>query len=301
MLNACDEVWAPSTYSAEILRAHGVANVYRVPAPIDTPPRLATVSNRMGRLRSLRGVPAVRLKISNMIRFNGHAETADLSVSASVRAAIAARQLFVTVLNPHDRRKNLQELLLGFATITNRLAQAALIVKLVLPKRAHPSEVLTADIAPRFERPVTLACDRILFVSDYLEDDQLQGLYQIADFYLCASVAEGQEFPPLIEAMGQGVIAVSTLNTAMRDYLSDRNCIAISTRPFSAFERRMGADVVRKPYTIAFCSQTDIGRAVLRACSLSSSERERLRLKITAYRSGAIFIDGDRRDDPATN
>jgi len=276
MLDACQEVWAPSAYTAEILKANGIMNTYRVPAPWDPPPRLITDAQKPASLAALRGVAAVQLKISNLVRFNPRSMVTSLTGSPAIAEAMAARKLFVTVLNPHDKRKNLQELLLGFVSALQYHPEAALLVKLVLPPRPRAHEVLLSDIVPRFERPISLQCDRILFIGEYLSGEQLSALYEIANFYLCASVAEGQNLP-LIEAMGHGAVPVSTLNTAMLDYLCDENCIGVRTRKFAAFERRTGADVARRPYAVEFCSQTDIGRAVLRACALSRAEIESLR------------------------
>jgi glycosyltransferase involved in cell wall biosynthesis len=271
MLDACEEVWAPSTYSAKVLRMHGVANVRRVPAPQDPQRGIATPADKSRCLRAVRALAAAHLKISNMIRFDSRSAVTSLTASSAINEAMEANQLFLTIFNPHDKRKNLQELLLGFMTVLVQYPHAALLVKLVIPERAQVNNVLVSDIAPRFERPISIESDRILFVCDYLAQEQLSALYDIADFYVCASVAEGQNLP-LIEAMAHGLVPVSTVNTAMLDYLSDQNCIEIRTRKFSGFERRTAADVTQRPYAVEFCSQTDIGRALLRACSLSATE-----------------------------
>jgi glycosyltransferase involved in cell wall biosynthesis len=276
MLEACQEVWAPCDYTADILKAHGIVNTHRVPAPWDPPTDPPADTQNLARLAALRGVAAVQLKISNLVRYDTHSAVTSLTDSPAVKEAMAAEKLFVTVLNPHDKRKNLQELLLGFVSALAHHPEAALLVKLVLPPRPRANEVLLADIMPRFERPISLHCDRILFVCDFLSAEQMSALYGIANFYLCASVAEGQNLP-LIEAMGHGTVPISTINTAMLDYLCDDNCIRIRTRRFSAFERRTGADVARRPYGVEFSSQTDIGRAVLRACALARGEVETLR------------------------
>jgi glycosyltransferase involved in cell wall biosynthesis len=237
--------------------------------------KLITDPEKPARLAALRGIRAARLKFSNLVRLDTRDATTSLG-DERVRKAMTANQLFVTLMNPHDRRKNLQELLLGFVNATAQHPDAVLIVKLVLPPRAQVPGVLHSDILPRFERPISLESDRILFISEYLADEQLSALYDIADFYLCASVAEGQNLP-LIESMGRGVIPVSPITTAMLDYLSENNCVPIRTRPFAGFERRTGADVAQRPYSVAFCSQTDIGRALVRACALPQMERQRMR------------------------
>jgi glycosyltransferase involved in cell wall biosynthesis len=156
--------------------------------------------------------------------------------------------------------------------------EAVLLVKLVVSKKnSNMSISAIEDVTARFERPISLESTRIFFLFDYLSDEQMRALYAISDFYLCTSVAEGQNLP-IIEAMAEGVLPVSTINTAMLDYLSSDNCVEIKTRKFSAFERETGADVARRSYAVAFCSQTDIGRALLRACRLPRAELDKLRL-----------------------
>jgi glycosyltransferase involved in cell wall biosynthesis len=293
MLNACDEVWVASGHAAAVLQAHGVANVHRVPAPEDPQPRLVAPEQRPASLAKLRGTAAVQLKISNMVRFETRGAVVSLVGNPEIANAMAARKLFLAVLNPHDKRKNLHELLLGFAIAAASHPDAALLVKLVLPPRAQANAVLLSDILPRFERPISLRCDRILFLPAFLSDEQLSALYDIADFYLCASVAEGQNLP-VIEAMAHGVVPVSAIHTAMLDYLNDDNCVAIRTRKFAAFERRTAADLVHRPYAVEFCSQTDIGRAVLRACTLP-------RARVEAMRRRALRTVHDAFSTPAVS
>jgi glycosyltransferase involved in cell wall biosynthesis len=127
-----------------------------------------------------------------------------------------------------------------------------------------------------FEGEVTINCDRIILISGYLSDEDLATLYRMSNFYLCGSVAEGQNLP-LLEAMSYGVVPVSTAHTAMADYLTEDNSVAIRSRPFAAYRREMAADVTARPYAVGFASQTDIGRALLRACALPQARLRQMR------------------------
>ena len=58
---------------------------------------------------------------------------------------------------------------------------------------------------------------------------QMKALYGLANFYVCTSFAEGQNLP-LQEAMAQGLVPISTRNTAMLDYLREENSISIDSK-----------------------------------------------------------------------
>ena len=181
------------------------------------------------------------------------------------------------MFNPYDKRKNMQEMIFGFMTLLQECPKAVLIIKLVLAEQIMPlSNVLNDVLRHYFEGEVTIACNRIIVISGYMTDDEITALYQIADFYLCTSVAEGQNLP-LLEAMSYGLVPVSTVHTAMADYLTDDNCIPIATRAFSHYRSEMAADITGRAYSVEFSSQTDIGRALLRACALPHSERRTMR------------------------
>jgi glycosyltransferase involved in cell wall biosynthesis len=187
--------------------------------------------------------------------------------------AINSNRLFMTVFNPHDRRKNAQELILGFMTLLDEFPDAALLIKLILPSKwAAPGQIPTY-IRGIFDQATTLSCDRIVLTSQYLTDTEMSALYAASDFYVCTSVAEGQNLP-LLEAMAHGVVPVTPDHTAMRDYISERNSIVVPTRRVGAYFRELAGDTAAKPYSVNFASQTDIGKALLRACRMPLAERE---------------------------
>ena len=73
-------------------------------------------------------------------------------------------------------------------------------------------------MANKFANGTTIESDRIAFFNAFLSEAQMTALYSLADFYLCTSVAEGQNLP-LLEAMAHGTVPVTTANTAMLDYI----------------------------------------------------------------------------------
>jgi len=274
MLEACQEIWVACDYTKHVLEKSGLQNVHRIPAPI-TPPEVRKNVSREDLLLSLWKIESVLLKVSNIVP-----PTADhvmpLIFRDCVIQAINDNCLFLTILNPHDKRKNMQEMIFGFINALQQRPNAVLIIKLVLAEQMVPlAKVLDVVLRHYFDGEVTIACDRIVVISGYLADEELATLYRLADFYLCASVAEGQNLP-LIEAMSYGVIPVSTVHTAMADYLTEDNRIPIVTRPFSNYRREMAADITGRAYSVEFSSQTDVGRALLRACALTPAERLRM-------------------------
>ena len=265
MLEACQEIWVPCTFSQRILSMFGIKNVHCIPAPIEMPVNKNT--QKLPLFFSLWKVQSVYAKfrhIPEQPTFSRH-ETLSLTERNCVIEAINANQLFLTLLNPHDERKNLQETIFGFLTLLQKYPHAVLIVKLVTAEEHVPlPEILDRVFFQFFDTGISVLCERIVLISGYISDDELAGLYRIADFYLCASTAEGQNLP-LLEAMSYGVVPVSVVHTAMADYLTDDNCIPITSRAF-AYTRRQAAELTRKHYTIQFSTQTDVGRALVRAC-----------------------------------
>jgi FkbM family methyltransferase len=282
MLEYCQEIWVPCTYSLEVLLEFGLKNVHYVPAPVPIPELPKDEEHRLPSFFSLWRVPSLCLKVTNVpgrdtIQRDIHNPLTPITSRACIVEAMNANQVFLSVLNPHDKRKNLQEMVFAFMTILEKHPKAVLVLKLVLSERLSPLDtVLDAVLWHYFDRPITLVCDRIVITSGYLSDEEMTALYKISDFYLCASVAEGQNLP-LIEAMSHGVIPVSTIHTAMDDYLNQDNCVAIRTRPFSAYQPDMAAAITSRPYSVQFASQADVARALLRACAIAPTDISRMR------------------------
>lgn len=68
----------------------------------------------------------------------------------------------------------------------------------------------------------------IFFIGDVLNNDQMVALMNLSKFYLCTSSTEGLNLP-IIEAMGQGVVPISSNATAMQDYIDNENALVLDS------------------------------------------------------------------------
>jgi glycosyltransferase involved in cell wall biosynthesis len=275
MLSLFDEIWAPCHFTVDVLRSSGLENVRLVPTPIcengGSIPREPDFVRR-----ELGAVPAVPLRLSSGVSRGENMSMCESAISAlsahpTIKKRLQGRRdgrIYVTICSPGDLRKNLINIIDGFRI--GRGADDVLIVKLVV---RHAPGMQTAaqfdHVRPLYKGPAAVASDNVLFVVDYLEWSQMESLYTISDFYICASHGEGFNLP-LLEAMSYGVVPISTDVTAMADYIRDDNAIRISSVPVFGFQPGMAADVSGKPYAVAVASQHDIAAAVSQATVLST-------------------------------
>jgi glycosyltransferase involved in cell wall biosynthesis len=280
MLGLCQEIWVPARFTRELLLKYGFTNVHYMPAPIEVSNEEEGCGARIARLRSLVRVSSLPLRLTTMPHWIGmedpfNSEIESLADRACLSQAINSNRLFLAVFNPHDRRKNAQELILGFMTILDEFPDAALLIKLILPRKWAGAEQIPTYLRGMFDQATTIRCNRIVLTSQFLTEAEMSAIYGAANFYLCTSVAEGQNLP-LLEAMAHGVVPVTPDHTAMTDYISDHNSIIVPTRRIASYRPELAADVAAKPYSVDFASQTDIGRALRRACLMPPSQREAL-------------------------
>ena len=123
MLSLCQEIWTPSTYALEVMKAHGLTNGHVIPAPIPLPdgPRLARAAC-WDLLSDAVSMPLVSYSSNFVTSYEADLEE-DYERLAEVYARPLGEQpalrralesgggIFITVLNPYDRRKNLANLI----------------------------------------------------------------------------------------------------------------------------------------------------------------------------------------------
>jgi glycosyltransferase involved in cell wall biosynthesis len=277
MLGTCQEVWVPCTYTRDVLTKYGIANTHIIPAPVQAPEgRRGDRLAEFEKIATREAVPLVSQSSANEEEFARLARrySAPLGSHPQVERAIRARKLFLTVCNPYDKRKNLVSMIEGFLMATQGDDDAVLLVKLVTSgKFEQPSGYLFHQMRVIFGNPHCLHEDKIVLMSGYLEEDELSALYRCADFYVCASIAEGQNLP-LLEAMAHGCCPVSVRNTAMADYIDETNAVTIAERSFSGLQSGLAGHVAQTRLTIDFADRFQVGDAIGRALGLSEAERE---------------------------
>lgn len=133
---------------------------------------------------------------------------------------------FMMVLNPFDQRKNFGSLIRAFTKYAKSAEYlgSALIIKLIIDNMLTTKENII-DIL-KIHYGIFDFSEHIYFVGAHLRNSQMIGLYKSIDYYICASSAEGLNLP-LIEAMGVGVVPISSRETAMQDYIQLDNAVVL--------------------------------------------------------------------------
>jgi glycosyltransferase involved in cell wall biosynthesis len=277
MLSLCDEVWTPSAYACDVLRAHGIDNAHRIPAPVPLPQ-----AGRIGRaaaVSALDTLDAVTLNI-NFAWPDDHQDRQTAATATTLGAWFAAHSrpqrkplVFLSVLNPEDFRKNLDAMLRGFHYVRQQYSHALLIVK-VLTARSRFSLAQAAGgvIRNKLAPGTVLRDDGIAIINAYLSDDAMTALYSLADFYLCTSLAEGQNLP-LLEAMAHGAVAITPRNTAMEDYITEANAFIIASRMVANDNIHLAGTLARRPFAVAWCGARDVYASLAAAAAARPAVR----------------------------
>lgn len=235
-LDGLDEIWVGCDYTRQIFAREGLTRVAVIPAPIKVPDRLFKVDTpRLGEESSQPALVQMECSADQIRRASGDAPLPVRPSGLHLRiASCRSREgkVFVAVLNPGDRRKNLAALMLGFQKHCERAgADDLLLIKLVLD--GHVNTIQSAvrhqlperfsEVCCSFEQ---IDCKNIVLLDGRLSEAEMSWIFRSADFYLCTSSAEGQNLP-ILEAMAHGVVPISPAVTAMADYVSEENGIVL--------------------------------------------------------------------------
>lgn len=282
MLDILDEVWVGSEYAQQVLSAHGVQNVYVVPAPVlfsaatqgrnhssnyeRIDPMIAGFASRLKRVRS------VELTRNNIRDLN---EGVQFTESVALSDVLTRhRRVFILVANPGDMRKNLPAALLAMRSIP-KADDVCLVIKFVIDNKIVDLKSAVFDVLKaRFQELEYDFFDQdfpgVYIFSDVLSEGELSAFYSCAHFYLCPAFAEGQNLP-ILEAMAKGVIPVSVNHTAMADYVSESNSFIIESKSLPApkcFESAYGMANM----SINISTHKDVAAAIERALGSDDDE-----------------------------
>jgi glycosyltransferase involved in cell wall biosynthesis len=273
MLRLCDEIWVPCHYTKSVLEVHGLRNIHVVPAPIapgpdDSPPLMEALA-RLGHVSvSACDYNFLRSRAQNRAACGERSSTFLEYIGARLKACEKLR-VYLTVLNPEDFRKNLEAMLRAFDHFSRRRDDVVLLVKvLTASSRFHLLDVLSDVIPNKMASGAVFQSDNIVFFNDFLSEAELSSLYGIADHYLCTSLCEGQNLP-LLEAMAHGVVPVTTVNTAMTDYIDTENAVVIRDHRELNDCIHLAGTIARRPFSVQRSRVEDIHDALERSAGLS--------------------------------
>ncbi len=120
--------------------------------------------------------------------------------------------VYTSIFSPQDNRKNREDLLSGFIAALRDRADATLVVKLV------SADSMWIESALNYYRTTGLnhRC-KVVFITDYLPDEQLRALAGASTYYLTTTRAEGCCLP-LLNYLAAGRPGVAPCHSAIRDY-----------------------------------------------------------------------------------
>ena len=282
MLGLMDEVWVGCAFTRDVLARYGLTRTHIVPAPIIGAdlPRRASFAEAVEPLATFACVPLTY--IGGLTREENVAAVAARIMPLADHVLVQRRlrgetgRIFLSVVSPGDRRKNILNMIDGFQLATDRSPEDVLIVKLSVPnKKDFLYGGLYDSFSPLCLSQMSKSDPNVIFLMDYFTAGEMDALFNMADFYVSASHCEGYNLP-LLQAMAYGAIPVSTLNTAMLDYLDGDNAIVIKEKTTLSPVERMAGDVANMPYALGFASRFDIGRAIAAARTTSPDAIDRL-------------------------
>jgi hypothetical protein len=133
--------------------------------------------------------------------------------------------VYTSIFSPRDGRKNREDLLSGFVAALRDRADATLVVKLV------SADSLWIESALNYYRTTGLAhrC-KVVFITDYLSDEQLSALARASTYYLTTTKAEGCCLP-LLNYLAAGRPGVAPCHTAISDYLGPEMGFVVHSSP----------------------------------------------------------------------
>lgn len=264
MLMLPDEVWAPCEFTARVFRANGIPYVYRIPAPISVPSapapiRFPVIPPELDKAAWIN----LRIGFGRYHGINSALPSRPSRLSDIVLDHYRGRhpRVFLSVLNPHDLRKNLGALIGGFLEYHSEDPDSLLLLKLVVDNADDRLDnVLTGILRLRISGYELIDSNAVWLTTAYLPEPVLGELYRVASAYLCASLAEGQNLP-LQEAMAWGLVPIATRHTAMLDYISDDNAVIIASqrRLVDRPDTAMGAGSDASWHV---CTSADVARAL---------------------------------------
>ncbi len=278
-LRRVDEIWVGCSFTKETLLREGLSNVHIIPAPIDLPsssPRPA--SNEFGLLDNAMLAPIQTVECSRLSIMRAQVEdpAPTLREGLFVRMAdcrLRGGKVFLSIINPHDPRKNAGALLAGFQQHCQRHQNDHLIIKVLVDGKYNTLSDVVRVILPRRCREALwsfdlMDCENLALVCGSMTDAEMDRLYAATDFYLCTSNAEGQNLP-LLEAMAHGVVPVSPATTAMADYITEANSIVLPAHEKPVYESAASAYGLfgAQWYEV---SPRDVKRGVEKAVSLDN-------------------------------
>ncbi len=136
--------------------------------------------------------------------------------------------VYTAILNPFDARKNWQDLLSGFLLALKDRDDATLVVKLVVS--ADWEAAALAEMFAFYRATGLSHRCKLVFVTEYLSEEQLIELTRASTYYVNTSRAEGSCLP-LQNFMAAGRPALAPPHTGMADSIDEKCGFILASHP----------------------------------------------------------------------
>lgn len=244
-LQQMDQIWVGCNFTKNTLENITQKPVYCIPAPIFVkgqrplqkkgPKKAYLQASKHAKIETY-PLSSMKIKLHRMLKvghrfatlydYNSEGSLDYLKIVQKVHEA--GGKIFGCILNPHDWRKNLLNMIRGFSLSLCNSPNSVLILKFSCQESTpgiyhNMFNWLLGHTHAAFYK-------NVYFVTDFIAVEHLGCFLTSFDFYLCTSNCEGQNLP-LLEAMYCGVVPVSTYNTAMGDYINSSNSFLIESQP----------------------------------------------------------------------
>jgi len=133
--------------------------------------------------------------------------------------------VYTSIFNPDDGRKNWQDLLSGWLAALADRPDATLVVKLIVKREKSVRKVIDHYVG----RGIRHRC-RVVFICEFLSDEQMLTLCRATTFYAQATRAEGNCLP-LMNYLAAGRPGVSPDHSSMSDYFGPESGFVVESHP----------------------------------------------------------------------
>lgn len=225
ILSMLDEVWVLCEYTKKVLQQYHIKNVYCIPAPIEP----VVGAKNISIVDLLGDLPALKLNTSSSQSIALTIWESPTSFRKLYQDIEYVNKTYLTIINPWDKRKNIENIISSFAEFSRKNQEALLIVKLIIDNSRTNLVNINEILSTKLGSSDGIKSPNIIFISENLTNIQMRTLMQSVEYYYCLSNAEGQNLP-VLEAMSVGTVPVSVAHTAMADYIREDNSFIIKSK-----------------------------------------------------------------------
>lgn len=212
ILKHADQIWCWSDFTTRNLKGYGIDTAITMPPPV--------IIEKIADDKLVSNINTLALNTYKQ------PEITDVKQLSEVLLKCKDSTIFFSIFNPYDHRKQSPLMMEAFIKALDNNPNMLLIIKLVIDN--IDTTLGTIQTIFRDIHNYNGKSERIVFIGETLSDNQIASLMKLSKYYLCTSSTEGLNLP-LIEAMSNGIVPVSSNATAMADYVNSDNAILIDT------------------------------------------------------------------------